>query len=245
MKKLEKTNTILQIIVGIIIIVQFIYASREIILFGLQSSVPIWILIISSLLSIAFGILFSQNSFMSRRNTNEKRYTFNFDWQDSNPESKGWTCEVDNIKTRKPIFKLLTDGKFGKVLEIKPASSYHLDINIPAFYREANIYEVIVKPIEYYQFYARVKIISQNKKHNKLVWLAFTVGKGSPAPLAKGTDEWKIELSPDRLDYGWLKFKINLSEAVKKTYGKEGWQFDEFKSIRFRGELTLAEINIY
>ncbi|MCX6173401.1 MAG: hypothetical protein NTZ27_01445 [Ignavibacteriales bacterium] len=245
MKKLEKTNIILQIIVGIIIIGQFIYASREIILYGLKASMPVWVLILSSLISILFGFLIPRNKSIRIRKVFEHPHIFNFDWQESNPELKGWTIEADDGKTSKPTFKLLADGKYGKVLDIKSVSSYHMDINIPALYKYAKIYEVILKPGEAYQFYALVKIISQNKKQNKVVWLAFSEGKGIPRPFADGMYEWKIDLSPDKLEYGWLQFRIDLADAVGKTYGLEGWQLDEFKLIRIRGELVLAEINIY
>lgn len=140
---------------------------------------------------------------------------------------------------------ILQDGEYGKVLSIKPISIYNMDTQIPDSYKYAKYYEFIMKPGKTYKFYASVIISSQNGSASKEVWLGFKEGRDKPAPLDDGTYEWLIELTPDSSEFGWKIFFIDLPDSVKQTYGKTGWKYEAISAIRIRGELEIAQINLF
>ena len=67
----------------------------------------------------------------------------------------------------------------------------------------------------------------------------------SDHPEQVGNNEWLIYLPKMSDTGGWIQLEVDLPDQVKKTFGREGWQFDQLKKFRIRGHLSIAEIRMH
>jgi len=102
---------------------------------------------------------------------------------------------------------------------------------------------LILKPGDSWSAYAKVGIVSNSGTESREVWLAIQIGNRKPV-RRDWDNEWTIFVSGEPLNGGWVIISLNLIEEVAKTYGTEGWVYDQLSGIRFRGHLTLGKIEL-
>lgn len=57
--------------------------------------------------------------------------------------------------------------------------------------------------------------------------------------------EWTLPVSGETLPNGWRQFDIPLRDAVRQTWGSDGWTFRGLSSIQLRGNLAISPIECY
>lgn len=170
-------------------------------------------------------------------------HRIDFNYKDS-PTKHGWQIGDES----QFVFKPYSDGHVGSALEIKSLSweamDYHVsDVN-PAAELGTGI-EYVTQLGKRAVIYTLVSIQSQDRAESRDVWLNFQVGRRPPEPLGEDRSEWSVYVQPVHREGPWLVFQVDLNDAVKRTYGKEGWKFVGLKRFRLRGSLSLAHISVF
>jgi hypothetical protein len=93
-------------------------------------------------------------------------------------------------------------------------------------------------------FFTRIYVTSRDKSHSELVDLKFYVGNRKPAQTAGYPREWTLWITGETLDHGWMSFEISLRDAVKQTFGTQGFIYDRLKAIRVRGSLSISPLEL-
>jgi hypothetical protein len=146
----------------------------------------------------------------------------------------------------KPTLKLFDDGFFGKALEIKSMIRYAADYDVQAQASLGATIEFVIKQDDQKAIvYAHLIVLSRDSSESKSVWLSFPIGLEKPSPVGEGDGEWRFPIKPDHLDGNWLRFQIDLSEAVGQTFGTKGWRYGQLKGFRLRGNLSIAYICVF
>jgi hypothetical protein len=131
-------------------------------------------------------------------------------------------------------------------LRVRSTSRYAADYDVKAQTSFGSQIEYVVKPEEErVLIYARSIVLSRHGSESKTVWLSFPVRREPPRPYQDGEHEWSYPIEPIHLEGGWLKFELNLGDAVNQTFGLRGWRFGQLLGFRIRGNLSLAFISIY
>lgn len=126
------------------------------------------------------------------------------------------------------------DGFHGKILVVK--ANYvnePLDWNIKASANNANFLTITFKPEPDLKFYARVNVLSKNKKVSNQKWLRFEPNMS--LPQSNNDDEEMGVPVIAHNDNGFLRVSINLSKTISVAFGHHGWTYDKVTIIRARG----------
>lgn len=167
-----------------------------------------------------------------------------FNYQDS-PTKHGWRI-LETPDETQLVIKHFVDGFVGKAIQIQSATRYAMDYAVKPLAEFGSIIEFTVRLDKRDGFvYALMSVHSKDNSHSKLVWLNFPVGSKQPYPHGDGSGEWGYPVKPIPLEGDWLLFQIDLKKAVEQTYGKAGWKFEQLKSFRFRGDLSVANISVF
>jgi hypothetical protein len=243
---IKNANNLIQIPVGFIIIGSTIGISREIIINGLNSQVPIWIAGIIMLVFLVTGFLLG-NRLNKIKKEKKKPYELSLPLNEL-PEKSGWKLSPDDKKNDSPtlpIIKVGSDGLYGKYWQIERIDRYYLDYHFHIIYKQKNKLAFTIQFVNNFVIYAEVKLIRGRNNDEKLGWLAFIEGKKEPKPLEEGIWEWTIHSQPKTIVNEWKGFEINLIDAVNQSFGTEGWKYSHVTRIRIRESLKIARIAIY
>jgi len=168
-------------------------------------------------------------------------HRIDFNYGDS-PTKHGWRIGDESQFAFKPC----SDGYLGGALEIESRRWEPIDYHVSDVNPAAGLgtwIEYVTQLGEKAVIYAKISIQSQDGTKSKEAWLAFKVGR-RPAESSTSS-EWCVYVEPVRREGPWLVFQIDLNDAVKQTYGREGWKLGSLECIRLRGSLSLAHISIF
>ncbi len=167
-----------------------------------------------------------------------------FDYQDP-PTKHSWRIVDCPDKTRVSL-RFFDDGFVGRALEIEATVRYAMDCTVSPSVELGSVVEFVTKlETGGSVVYARLSVQSSDSSRSKAVWFNFPVGKGQPWPHGDGSSEWSFPVTPTHLGGNWLQFRVDLNEAVRQTYGKDGWRFEKLRGFRLRGNLSLAYISVF
>lgn len=140
-----------------------------------------------------------------------------------------------------PTLTLQNDGFHGKLLSIVANySSDPLNWNVKASANKANFITITYKPDTDLMFYARVNVLSKNKKSSTQKWLRFEPNMSLPQSL---NDNEEMGVPVTASDYnGLLRVNINLSKTIETAFGMHGWTYDKVLIIRARGSGKVKNI---
>jgi hypothetical protein len=171
-----------------------------------------------------------------------KKYLQKISLQEGGTNIKScWTLSEGNTD-----LKELRDGYLGKVLKIVGTNHNAIDHIVSPIVYKAKRVEYVVRPENNFVFYLNVKV--KPKASDELVnkWIAMVLTSASTSPtFGPGADEWAYPLKPHPMDGGWIRYSINIKEAVKKTHGNQGYQYHSLNILRLRGNADIASIIIY
>lgn len=144
-------------------------------------------------------------------------------------------------RTGTPSLVEENDGFHGKLLTV--TADFHrqsLDWNIKASAHKANFITITYKPVSDLMFYARVIVLSKNKKSSTQKWLRFETNRSLPQSI-NDDEEMGVPITASD-DNGLLHVTINLSKTVSSAFGRHGWVYDKILIIRARGSGKIKNI---
>ena len=219
---------------------------------GLAATVPAWLVLIIAVFAVFLGYLFGRrpHALTPVVTPVAQSYAFktplqviDFNYQDS-PLSHGWEI-TERVKEGEPVLTHTSDGFFGNALKIRATDKYAMECGVvPAAYI-GKLVEFATKVEGGSGIYANLSVQSKDGTKTKDVWLNFQIGVEQPRPYGDGKTEWTVYLSPEPVGKSWLKFQVDLNDALIRSFGKDGWVFRKLRGFRLRGNLEIAYIKVY
>jgi hypothetical protein len=242
-EKIKNTNTIIQIILGIILLGSAIGITNEIIIKGLDFKISIWSAVLLIAISFLFGFYTGKKNKIKKINKKINSNNINLEFHD-NPEKLGWNLGVDRESNVKPEIAIGSDGNYGYFWQITAHDSYYLDYSLNISKYAFNKLSFVIQNNKPCTVYAKVQLKSRNNELEKSGWISLKEGDVEAKPHGSGKYEWTFYDLPNSVDNNWKEFKIILPEAVKHTFGNEGWVYNRITGLRIRGSINIAEIKI-
>ena len=162
---------------------------------------------------------------------------------DSN--SNHTNLKLSVISTGQPKIDVELDGYQGKVttLTIPNYQRDEMDWHVKPSTNRAKFVTVIYSPNLNFYFYLRLILASQQKTDQKYVWIRFE-------PTWNVPDTYNLQNPQEEMGYpvnatsqnNFHKINIDISKAVKDTFGQGGWKYGKTISFRIRGSGKVKEI---
>lgn len=140
-----------------------------------------------------------------------------------------------------PQISLQNDGFHGKIYSV--TANYDqdpMDWNIRASANRANFMTFIYKPEPDLIFYARVSVLSKNKKSVTEKWLRFEPQR-SLNQSTNDDEEMGVPVTASE-DNGLLRVSVDIAKTIRNAFGNHGWKYDKIQSIRARGSGKIKSI---
>ena len=158
----------------------------------------------------------------------------------------GWRIGVDGPETPLPTIRPLSDPDLGTALSLIGPSGARLDYDVPEPARGSDLIDIVFAETGEMTFYVRLSVVRATGKRS--VWLAILPdtpgGTSEPKPLGNGENEWHCYVRPTPGPGRWSVMTVDLRDAVTRTFGKEGWTFDQLLGFRVRGTTYLGRIGL-
>lgn len=242
-KGIERFKILLELIIALFIVSPVVFV---ILRQGLAAVVPLWLTVLITAFAVLLGYLlgrrprtFKVANKLIRRGRPLQSIRFNYS---DSPANHGWKIS-DTSDDAEPIFSQELDGFYGRILKIRPAGSYAMDIDVSPPAQIGRALEIVTKLGNNYAIYALASVQSKDGSKNRNVYFSFRVGNGEP--LSLNESEWEIFVSPEQAEGEWSVLRIDLDDALESSVGKMGWKFRKLRGMRLRGKLDLAFIDIY
>jgi len=144
------------------------------------------------------------------------------------------TLQESFSSTGDPKVRVLQDGRLGNVVNIQGTyEKDELDWAVKSSAQKAEKLEVIFKNNGVFFFYLRVVMVSQNGEVPTTRWIRFDNSLAAPDIFRNDPHEMAVDFESD-LFKSYNKAKINIAEAVRKTYGQAGWVYSKIMLFRIR-----------
>jgi len=144
------------------------------------------------------------------------------------------TLQDSFSSTGNPQMTVLQDGHLGNVVRIEGNfSSDESDWIIKSSAQKAKKLEFIFKSHKTIHFYFGVGMLSQNGQTSTTRWIRFDSILTSPDRYAPNSPELGVPYDSSPLE-GFNKAEIDISEAVRQSYGQGGWNYNKIMIFRIR-----------
>lgn len=197
------------------------------------------IVIISAFIGAFTGTFTGVIPVASTVQTLEPLLKIEFNYSDE-PTNHGW-----RLLNSTPITLTLgNDGYQGSYLIVQSDSGNAIDIDVLNTAAKGTALKFVVKyGATQAPLYVKVMLKSQHGNESRWGWIK--VYSGTTSPKKNSEQEWTIYRVPESVEGDWKVFQIDLREAVRSTFGDEGWQHDRIIGFRVRGPMSLAYIAVY
>lgn len=91
-------------------------------------------------------------------------------------------------------------------------------------------------------FYARVSVLSKNRKSTNQKWLRFEPTMSLPQSI-HDDEEMGVPVTASD-DNGLLRVHVNLDKTVSSAFGAHGWRYEKLIKIRARGSGKIKNITL-
>ncbi len=169
-----------------------------------------------------------------------------FDYPDS-LLNHGWTLKDGD--ERNLVINHISDNLVGSAVAISSTDVYGLDFPIGLEAKQnGKVIEFVATFQDNGYVYAFVEL-ARDDGTTKTGWLKLGPGEVKPAAVSlgmgTGEDEWLVPLKPIlSLGLNWIRYQIDLEDAVDNTFGVDGWKFQRLNKVRIRGKLSLDYIAV-
>jgi len=242
--RITKAGLLVNLAVGLLVLIPVLFGYMAYVRGILPQSVPNWSLVIALVAGILLGILAGllrrnarKSNSLSRSETHD---TIRFDYRSANPRLHDW--RITSKGEGEARFESTRDGRRGRVLNITLGANQYMDYSVSSSLSSATTMSLILKPGSEWFALFYIAVRSQDGTASKDVWISATYSNRAPEYYRDSKSEWRIELLPNQLENGWTELLVDLQDSVRKTFGREGWQYNRLLKIRLRGELTIAQI---
>lgn len=167
--------------------------------------------------------------------------TIDFDYQDS-PTNHGW--EMSEADITQLDIEHTNDQFVGNAISITSPVKYGMDFEVGlAAAQRGSFVEFVANLTEDAVIYAAVGL-ERDDASTQSAWIKLTTRRGPPTPVDH--DEWQLSITSVSSKGGdWLLYQVDLQDAVRQTFGNDGWKFQQLKKSRIRGNLALDYIHIF
>ncbi len=144
------------------------------------------------------------------------------------------TLQGSYSSTGNPQMTVSQDGHIGNIVRI--IGNFSLDESdwiIKSSAQKAKKLEFIFKSHSTIHFYLRVGMLSQNGQTSISRWIRFDSNLTSPDPYAQNSPELGVPYDSTPL-HSFNEAEIDISEAVKQSYGQGGWTYNKIMIFRIR-----------
>ena len=140
-----------------------------------------------------------------------------------------------------PQINSVIDGYYGNVYLINGSFSRdELDWDLKASTHYANSMRYIYQSESKLIFYLRVNLLTKTNPSQKLKGIrldpSISIVEGDP-----NGDEMGFPITGINVN-GFIKTTVNISKAVKETYGQIRWKYSKLLKIRIRGNGKIQSI---
>jgi len=183
-----------------------------------------------------------QNDTMEARIISELR----FDYLPDSPLKNNWTlCYGDPEKVH---FTLATNAPEKGSLSAHTSIDYSIEYEIPKEIGELSDglrLSIRFKGENDTMFWTEVEMANVDGSKWEKRWIKHYKGNKPSRQVDKPyDDEWERWMSGIELTNGWSDFLISLKDAVKETWGNDGWVFKGLTKISIRGNISISPIKI-
>ncbi len=165
---------------------------------------------------------------------------------------RGWILAGSNPSTT-PAFNRSTDspvGVDGCVSIDTKGEFYAIDIPLEADQSLARTLAFFAKlSTEEEKVYAGIELTSKEGMRQSVEYfLEHVHGDQSMPPTRdyRTSNEFRIFIDGEVCGHGWRKYRLNLSNEVERSFGKEwGHRYSRLRRIRIRGSVSISPITLY
>ena len=210
--------------------------------------IPVAVAIIGA---VGIGAAVTINVFINRHESsptpppNQSIQTINFHYSDT-PINHGWSFVDGDIS--QVVFNPIYENQKIEGIEVTTPVRWGMDFGLePSAMTFGKALEFAIVPRQDAVIYALINL-GKSDGTNKTGWLQFVYCNNGVTPIIRnslGSDEWQVCVTPISHEGDWLLFRVDLIDAVKKTFSTDGWSFQGLNKIRIRGNLSLDYISIY
>lgn len=167
--------------------------------------------------------------------------TIEFDYQDS-PTNHGW--EMSEGDPAQLDIEHTHDQFVGNAISITSPVKYGMDFEVgSAAAQRGSVVEFVANLTKDAVIYASVRL-ERDEASTQNGWIKLTTRRGPPTFVDE--DEWQLSIiSVSSKGGDWLLYQVDLQDAVRQTFGNDGWKFQQLNKFRIRGDLALDYINIF
>jgi hypothetical protein len=172
-----------------------------------------------------------------------------FDYIPRSPLENGW-----KLDGQEPAFSRPARAPIQNSLKITATVRYHMDYELSTELTSCDLVRFAIRfdGGQYPQedatmVFTILDLVPSDKSTSKRRRIKYELGSGAPHPTDGKwkKDEWTLPMDAQELPSGWRQFDISLKEAVRKTWGTQGWEFGALRAIRLRGSLSITPIELY
>lgn len=141
-----------------------------------------------------------------------------------------------------PTWQISNDGYYGDVLIV--TSNFDadaIDTNVQASAQKANSVQFYYLPITRFVLYLHINLTSRKGGSPQEVWIPLKTDISKPFGDKNGV-EIAYPIKSQNAKNGWLVSKVNIHEAVKKTFGYSEWKYQNLIGFRIKGEGKIQKI---
>lgn len=140
-----------------------------------------------------------------------------------------------------------THSSLGYATAIDSQFQRAFDRDVEQSARQGSVVEFVAKfreqpEVKRGRIYAHLGVTRSDGAGSRNVWINFPVNEIRPNRV--GPNEWEFPVRPIGAQGQLFVFQVDLREAVRRTFGTEGWTFAELIRFRLRGSFTIARISI-
>jgi hypothetical protein len=162
-----------------------------------------------------------------------------FDYGDS-PGTHGW-----QLNGTEPTFRSVHHPNFGRALKIMPSRNYQLNYSVTDESRYGTRIEFAAEISD--NWLVGVKLNLKRETGSPSSNKRLSIKHGSEFPEHIGGNEWRICVEPICTVGKWGIYRIDLEEAVGKTFAedREKWSYESLVGFYLCHKLCLAYISIF
>jgi len=149
------------------------------------------------------------------------------------------------ISTGQPKIDIELDGYQGKVttLTVPNYQKDEMDWQVKPSTNRAKFVTIIYSPIKDFHFYLRLILTSQQKTDQMYAWIRFEPTWAVSETYNNQNPPGEMGCSINAISQNnFHKLNIDISKAVKDTFGQGGWKYGKTLSFRIRGSGKIKEI---
>lgn len=171
-----------------------------------------------------------------------------FDYLPVSPLENGWKWTYVS-KRHLPVFSFAANAPADGSLSIKSDNEYCMEYQVDeriGISCNQLKFAAKFKGEDDTMFWTEVEMATRDGSKREKRWIKFYQGnKLARQHEPPYDDEWIMWIQGTDLGNEWTAFEISLPEAVRATWGTQGWVFKNLKTISIRGNFSVSPIEFY